>query len=281
MEGTKKPGCRGRAGFRLWVLAFIVPLAGCAGAPRAVNGGGPFEFEVIIEEQAAPLLPGGEDGHRLLFRFELADIVQDTPGPLGANLLRDLVYGGLSPRDYAAEIIASRTGDYQAQGRALDGEAVPGAVMNWEYTEKVEILPSGSRFLVISRSREYYLGGAHGMREKRFFTIDLERRGAIRLADLIRPDALPALREALAGALRSYAGLEAGAPLSGGGFFEDGVEAPENFFPAARGLGFQWDPYEIAPYVMGPIQVILPWEQVRDLLSPAYRVRPAGGKGLP
>jgi hypothetical protein len=68
-------------------------------------------------------------------------------------------------------------------------------------------------------------------------------------------------------ALRDQAGLKQGEPLQTGGFFEDTVTAPDNFFLAEPGLGFHWDPYEIAPYAAGPVEVIIPYNRIGSLLS--------------
>jgi hypothetical protein len=57
------------------------------------------------------------------------------------------------------------------------------------------------------------------------------------------------------------------------------VRIPENFFltvledvPAfpnstghRLGLGFHWDPYEIAPYVYGPIEIVIPYDEIAEM----------------
>ncbi|MDR0376684.1 MAG: RsiV family protein [Spirochaetaceae bacterium] len=31
-------------------------------------------------------------------------------------------------------------------------------------------------------------------------------------------------------------------------------------------MGFHWDPYEIAPYVMGFIEIVIPYDEIAPLL---------------
>ena len=57
------------------------------------------------------------------------------------------------------------------------------------------------------------------------------------------------------------------APLSTGYYFEDSVESLENFYLTPRGIGFHWDHYEIAPYSVGPIEIVIPYEDVGELLN--------------
>jgi hypothetical protein len=140
--------------------------------------------------------------------------------------------------------------------------------MNWSYTETIRPETLTRSVAVINRTREYYLGGNHGMGEKKYFVIDLGENRQLRIGDLLREGAEPALASYAEEALRESVGLKTGEKLSAGGFFEDAVEIPDNFFLSPQGLGFRWDPYEIAPYVMGPMEVTIPPEKLQPLLNP-------------
>jgi hypothetical protein len=258
---TEGPGAR-------WFTALLViPLIGasCAGGGGAKKAG-ELRFITLEETRVVSLFPGdGGEGPRMIIRLRLPDFGGGDGSP-GAPVQRAL-YGGTGAEEYAEELIASKTEDYRRESESPDrGEA-----LNWEYTELIDPVEGGGGLLVFARSREYFLGGAHGMREKRFFVIDPARGKAVRLEEFIRPEALPALGELLGAALRREAGLDAGSSLREGGFFEDAVEPPDNFFPGTAGLAFHWDPYEIAPYAAGPAEAVLPWEAVREFLTPPYR----------
>jgi hypothetical protein len=69
-------------------------------------------------------------------------------------------------------------------------------------------------------------------------------------------------------ALRDYSKLSPGEPLSAGYYFDNSVEVPANFFLGPEGVGFHWDPYEIAPYAVGPVEVVVPYNQLQGLLTP-------------
>jgi hypothetical protein len=36
----------------------------------------------------------------------------------------------------------------------------------------------------------------------------------------------------------------------------------------SKGIGIQWDPYEIAPYAMGAMEILIPTQLVEGLLNP-------------
>jgi hypothetical protein len=67
--------------------------------------------------------------------------------------------------------------------------------------------------------------------------------------------------------LRTLTGIGETAHLQEGGFFENTITIPENFFIVPGGLGFHWDPYEIAPYAMGPIEITIPFEKLQNVLK--------------
>jgi hypothetical protein len=204
--------------------------------------------------------------------------VSDVSGALG-QLIQELLYSGLSPQEYTQRLTDLYTDQYLALLSLpvpLDEyDGPPSESLNWEYTETLEASSPGSQVLVLSRNLEFYLGGAHGMREKRYFVIfqDADTVQHLTLEDLIEPGAWPQLERLMLEALREKANLDTGAPLSQGGFFEDRVVVPDNFFLTPQGLGFHWDPYAIAPYVMGPIEVVLPYKEIQDLLKSGTPIR--------
>ncbi|MDR0761084.1 MAG: RsiV family protein [Treponema sp.] len=203
-------------------------------------------------------------------------IVQNIPtrGKLG-ELVRDTVFGGIDPEVYEEKIIADYRVRYQEAGNMAmtEGRSLSES-LNWEYSETIEgaeivlerALSGITRCIVVSRFREYYMGGAHGMREKQYFLFDTAKIKKLSLDDLIQKNARMTVRRILAAKLREFAGIAADAPLSQGGFFTDLPDIPENFFLTAGGFGFHWDPYEIAPYAMGPIEVLVPYDELMSTL---------------
>jgi hypothetical protein len=262
-------------------LTGMVLISACQNVPEAVfrkNRQAQNNFEsvtsnTVVKSEIVPLNREiGYEGPRMFIMMTIQDV--PTRGRLG-DLIQNTVFNGLDSEAYGEKIIADYRSQYQDAGKqTLAEDLVPSESWNWEYSETVEgaeILLKRSLLgitncLVISRSREYYLGGAHGMREKQYFLFDTAKIKKISLDDIIRKNARPALQHLAADKLRDLAGLEKDVPLSQGGFFTDLPEIPENFFLTPGGLGFHWDPYEIAPYVMGSIEVLIPYDELMDAL---------------
>jgi hypothetical protein len=137
---------------------------------------------------------------------------------------------------------------------------------NWHYTENFIPISPRYRGIVIERTKETYTGGAHGMLTKRYYVLDLESQKLLKIDDFLSDYQGDRMRDLIYDELRKYSGLKNDQPLSEGIYLNDEPELTFNFFINDEGLGLHWDPYEIAPYSEGAIQIMLPWKKIRPLL---------------
>jgi hypothetical protein len=137
---------------------------------------------------------------------------------------------------------------------------------NWRHTEKFAPICPKNKGIIIERTKETYSGGAHGMRTKRYFVIDLEEQKLLKIDDFFDDYQGDRMRDLIYKELRKYSGLGKNQPLSEGIFLNDEPELTFNFFLNEEGLGLHWDPYEITPYAEGSVQIILPWKEIRPML---------------
>jgi hypothetical protein len=233
------------------------------GSPRAKGNAG--IYQLAPEEKSILLYPEQTDrSPRMTFKFTLLDL---SDSPEEGRFIRDLLYQGGNPEEYQERILRDYEGGY-LEMRGITDPDYPRESMNWFYTEVMEADAVSSRGIVIRRNQDYYTGGAHGMRNTEYFVIDLAARERLSLEDIIKPGSETALAEEVEAALREYADIGGETPLSQGYYFEDTVEPSKNFFLNSRGLGFHWDPYEIAPYAAGPVEILIPYDRIMNHLSP-------------
>jgi len=163
---------------------------------------------------------------------------------------------------YLADIDTENLKIYELEEDTLDDLEFS----NWRYTENFAPISPRSRGIVIERTKETYMGGVYGMKTTRFFVIDLEAQRLLKVDDFFIDYQGDQIRDLIYEELRKFSGLERGRPLSDGIFLSDDPELTFNFYINEEGLGLHWDPYEIAPYSEGAIQVMLPWKKIRPLL---------------
>ena len=113
-----------------------------------------------------------------------------------------------------------------------------------------------------------YTGGAHGIYMTTFLNMDLRTLAPIRLDDLFVSDYKEALTDLLWNQLMADNKVTTRQELEDMGYATTGELAPtENFYLSKEGITFFYNVYDIAPYVMGPVKITLPYEMLQHLLG--------------
>jgi len=247
----------------LCVLVPIVLLCACVSASRIKKpqyNQWHYAYTILLD----PINPS--DSPQLDIALSLLDTVYPADQ---AEYLNELLYSTDSLDAYKDQIIEEQRKQYR--GSLTDTAAWPtrkdSASYNWRYAETVNIICSGQRGIVIERDYDIYSGGAHGLNTKRYYVIDMDEYKQLRTSDFFANfQGDKRLRDIIYFELGKYSGLESGQKLSQGIFFSDEPEMSFNFYITNEGLGLHWDPYQIAPYTHGNIDIILPWQVIRPMM---------------
>ena len=124
--------------------------------------------------------------------------------------------------------------------------------------------------LVLTYRIDYneYTGGAHGIYMSTFLNFDLRTLAPIRLDDLFAGDYKEQLTDLLWNQLMADNKVATRQELEDMGYVTTGDLTPtENFYLGKDGITFYYNVYDIAPYVMGPVKITLPYEMMQHLLS--------------
>lgn len=113
-----------------------------------------------------------------------------------------------------------------------------------------------------------YTGGAHGNYMSSFLNLDLRTLYPLHLDDLFAADYQEPLTELLWNQLIADIDVASRQEAEDLGYGSTGELTPtNNFYLGKDGITFYYNIYEIAPYVMGPIQITLPYESIQHLLG--------------
>jgi len=257
----------------LWAAAG--GLLSCASTPRqSAPAGGVYSLKLDI-----PLFPPSTPGYGE-FSGDLKDIAmavslrlpEGDDSPVG-RLLRRLFYEGATAAEYARVLTASQEEAYRAAGAVLleEPEDRSAGSFAWYYTEDFAVTLADPRYLVLRRDISAYSGGAHPVKTRSWYVIDWENARKLQPEHLLKEGAKDDVKAALLTALNAQ-----GLPEEG----FDGEVFTGNFFITPEGLGFQYNPYEIAPYVRGAVEAVLSLGEIEEFLSPeALRTWPRRGPG--
>ena len=246
------------------VLALV--LSGCASAPRIEKPQFTqwhYTFSVLLFPEKPNESP----------QLELAMALLHMEYPAEqADFFNEALYSAASLDAYKDRIIddhrkSYRKGAIEATRSAGENPANYRGY-NWRYAETVAVKRAQGQGITVERAFETYSGGAHSAWSKRYYNIDMsDEYRQLSIDDFfVNYQEDKRLRDIIYGELRKYSGLERTQPLSEGIFFSNEPELSFNFFIADEGLGLHWDPYQIAPYSQGSIEIILPWHTIRSLM---------------
>ena len=116
-----------------------------------------------------------------------------------------------------------------------------------------------------------YSGGAHGMYGEVMHVLDLKGEKELKLSDVTSAYS-STLSRLLEKWYRKQYHLQPGEKLSDH-IFEDTIPANRNFFITKNGLGFIYNPYEIASFADGIIQIVIPFSDLKGKLTPWFMKR--------
>jgi hypothetical protein len=149
------------------------------------------------------------------------------------------------------------------------------------YEKSVIVYFNSDELLTLGFTDYSYTGGAHGIYATEVKSYDLASQREIVLADVLRPGYERSLSEVLARVLRVKYQLDANAPLSEV-LFEDKLEPNENFGLTDKGIFFVYQPYEIAAYALGEIELFIPFDRIAEYVREEWwstETEPAGEEG--
>ena len=144
-----------------------------------------------------------------------------------------------------------------------------GLSYNYDEQSNVFVAFSSSRLLSISADGYSYTGGAHGNYGTTFYVLDLRNKKRLSLNDVLKIEDSVTLNVLLEEKFRKQYGIKPSEKLSET-LFEDYIKANDNFFITEKGIGFNYNPYEIAAYVFGEIRLFIPFREISSLLKPEF-----------
>lgn len=127
---------------------------------------------------------------------------------------------------------------------------------------KAEVLDT---VLVYTITREEYTGGAHGMRSVDCHNYSIEGGYELASGDLFTPQQTEALARTIRRKLYALFLTEDDEGLARAGFFPEQIDVTENFALGRDGITFIYNPYDIACYAVGLVEVPVSNEELDEI----------------
>ena len=191
------------------------------------------------------------------------------------TFFNDETYDSLSPQEALNNYVENYTKEYREltnqynQDLAnLEGDNRPS--WYWYMLQKNnEIVYNDKHILSYLVEHADYTGGAHGSLQVLYYTIDLNELTTITEEDIFQPNYQHELTSKIIEKLMNKYDVDTPEKLIDEGFFDINEIAPNNnFWLNDNGIHYIFNQYEIAPYSMGPIEVTIPYEEIKSIMIP-------------
>lgn len=186
------------------------------------------------------------------------------------HLAMGSIIGWLDSASVAQQPDARTDLDKAARLFAASYDSVAGGMGNfnacWQLETKADTVFASPKVLSVRFETYAYTGGAHPNTNTAFYTFDRQTGHGLTLRDVVADTT--ALKTVVERAFRHKQDVSARVSLEDHGYFlRDGqFFLPANWALGRNGMLFYYNPYEIAAYVVGPIEVIIPYAQLNGIL---------------
>ncbi|MDE6457298.1 MAG: RsiV family protein, partial [Muribaculum sp.] len=123
------------------------------------------------------------------------------------------------------------------------------------------IITFSPKFISYQIMTAIYNGGAHGMAESRYINYDFATGKVLTYDNAFKPDSEAELLNAIKDNLMTRYNVSSMKELDKRGIFADQIYVSKNFYLQGYDIVFHYNPYEIAPYSEGSINVRVPYFQ--------------------
>ena len=140
---------------------------------------------------------------------------------------------------------------------------------SWTIERNISVSGVNNSVFSLTNTEFYYMGGAHPNSTTSFINFNLQTGEALELDDLFKPGFEDALNKVGEKIFREKQKLKPGENLNEAGYWFDknNFELNDNFLIKKKGLLFVFNPYEVAAYVYGAIEVFIPYKEIKDLIK--------------
>lgn len=169
------------------------------------------------------------------------------------------------------QLLSEQVQPYLAQFLAVDQELKNlGASHKISLNISPRILNSEPPLATVVLNSSSYLGGAHGASAQDYYNFNLITKQQVQLKDILLPNKLNQLNKLAYAAFKTW--VIDSQLTSNLAEYEQiwKFKLSDNFYLGQQGLILQYGEYELGPYVVGLPRLVIPYDQLQQILKPEY-----------
>lgn len=142
--------------------------------------------------------------------------------------------------------------------------------MNYESSFRIDIDYNKENYLVLPTTIYEFAGGAHGNYATLYACYDVLNKKRLQVGDIFKADSAT-LQQLIESQYRIDNHLKPNDDLTD--IYDNTLPLTDNFYFNDIGVCFAYNPYEVAPYARGIIEVLIPYEKLGKYLKPDFKKR--------
>lgn len=149
------------------------------------------------------------------------------------------------------------------------------SIVAWKFDRKILVHTNTFKVFTLEHSESSYAGGAHPNSFTNYYHFSPESGEQLKLANFFNKGFKSQLTSIAEKEFRRQLSINPNTSLEDEGFwFKDKVfSLNENFWRANDGIHFLYNPYEVAAYAVGAIEITISYNTINDLLKEEYKPR--------
>lgn len=141
--------------------------------------------------------------------------------------------------------------------------------LNYSDSKNLYVRYNEKEFVTIESEEYNYSGGAHGNYGSYFYCFDISGKKRLKLSDVLSADSVTLQHIAEKYFRIQYYVKSALNEV----LFENHLAVNDNFYFNEKGIGFLYNPYEVASYAQGEIHIFIPFKALQKYIQPAFKSR--------
>lgn len=139
----------------------------------------------------------------------------------------------------------------------------------WHLSLEIKVIRQLHNYIALQYTHSDYAGGAHGNTHVSFDNYNPKTQKVISLDSLIQPGKKEELLKVAESIFRAQEKISASQSLKERYFFQGGnFSLPAAFYVSKEGLKFFYNSYDIKPYAEGTTELIIPFDQLKNIAKP-------------
>lgn len=237
-----------------------------------------MRFDIYTLEDSLKLVPNSENSAMASFNTTTV-----WPSEMNAlsNFVRSQILKSISEKGLSNDIenvlIDNRNEYFEGYKDNFKDELQsaiqePSFGFNSEMMQNISLKSETDEILVLESGNYNYDGGAHGMYSSIYINIDKKKMKLINVKDVILNPNSKLLLRILEKRFRLQNGAPLNKKLSEIGLFEDQISnLADVFYVTSKGINFYYSVYEIAPYGNGPVEIFVPFKDLKGMLTSGFQ----------